>query len=258
MSATDGLDSGRDPSGRKSSTPDENSLLQIAGASAGYVAGAQILSDVTLSVSAAESVALIGPNGAGKSTVLKMLMGLVRQWSGSTTFRGMDITNWEPSRLVDHGIGFVPQNDNVFLPMTVDENLDVGGLRRRSGVTQRKEELYDLFPALAEKRRDRAGTLSGGQRQMLAMARALMLQPGLLLLDEPTAGLSPKLTELVFATISLIQEQEVAVLLVEQQARRALEICDRAYVLVGGTPVIDGRGRDLLGNVDFGAMYLGT
>jgi len=232
-------------------------LLSVRGATAGYTAGVQILTDVSLDVAASESVALIGPNGAGKSTVLKMVMGLVRQWSGTVTFAGDDVTNWPADRLVQSGIGYVPQLDNTFLPLTVDENLEVGGLLRRGGAATRKDDLYTLFPALRPKRDDKAGTLSGGQRQMLAMARALMLEPQLLLLDEPTAGLSPKLIELVFSTVELIQSQDVAVLLVEQHARRALEVCDRAYVLVGGTPVVDGRGEDLLTDVDFGAMYLG-
>lgn len=234
------------------------SLLRVERIFGGY-GSHDVIKDLTLRVEPSEIVVVIGPNGAGKSTALKAAFGLVRVRQGRVLFKDLDITNSRPDRLVEWGAGFVPQSDNVFPTLTIEENLEMGAYRRDSGVALRKRLIYELFPPLGERRRQRAGTLSGGQRQMLAMGRALMPEPELLLLDEPTAGLSPKYAEEIFGLVQAInREFGVGVLMIEQNARRALEIAHRGYLLVAGENRLDGSGAALLANDDIGRLFLGA
>jgi branched-chain amino acid transport system ATP-binding protein len=217
----------------------------------------QILFDVSLRVADDEQVLVFGPNGAGKSTLMKALVGLIRPTGGRVTMFGNDLTGRPAEEVVQSGLGYVPQLENVFASLSVAENLEMGGLSlgRRRGA--RIEAMYEQFPVLAEKRRQRAGTLSGGQRQMLAMARALMMEPHILLLDEPTAGLAPKMVDDMFATIRAISAAGTAVLMVEQNAKRALEYVDRGYVLENGRVRFDDSASRLLASEDIGRLYLG-
>jgi ABC-type branched-subunit amino acid transport system ATPase component len=217
----------------------------------------EILHGVSLDVAASEIVTLIGPNGAGKSTLLKTLFGLLRPKSGRILFRGEDITGLAPSTLVRRGLSYVPQTENVFPSLTVQENLEMGAVTRRDDVRPRLEEVMTLFPVLRERRRQRVGTLSGGERQMVAMGRALMLDPELLLLDEPSSGLAPLLVEAVFSKIVEINRMGVAILLVEQNAREALEFSSRGYVLTGGQTRLEGPAPSLLRDEEVGRLYLG-
>jgi ABC-type branched-subunit amino acid transport system ATPase component len=230
--------------------------LAAEGVTSGYGEVA-IIRDVSIQVAQDEIVTIIGPNGAGKSTLLKALFGLLPPWQGRVSLAGKEVTGLPPERLVRQGIGFVPQTDNVFSSLTIRENLAMGGITRDSGVNERIDWVLDLFPVLAERPRERAGRLSGGQRQTLALARALMLEPKVLLLDEPSASLSPKMVETVFANVVEINRRGTAVLMVEQSARQALAISDRGYVLANGENRLEGPARELLASDDVRRLYLG-
>ena len=232
------------------------SVLTVDRVSAGYEQ-MEILHDVSIEVRAGEIVTLIGPNGAGKSTLMKTVFGLLRPRRGAIRFEDQDITGLAPSALVRRGISYVPQVDNVFPSLTVEENLEMGAVVREDNVGPRLEEVLALFPNLRAKRRLKAGGLSGGERQMVAMGRALMLDPRLLLLDEPSAGLSPVLVDTVFEKIETINRAGVAILLVEQSAREALRRSHRGYLLAGGTVRLQGPGPALLENPDVARLYLG-
>ena len=232
------------------------SLLTVEQVSAGYEQ-MEILHDVSIEVRPGEIVTLIGPNGAGKSTLMKTVFGLLRPRRGAIRLEGADITGLAPSALVRGGISYVPQVDNIFPSLTVEENLEMGAVVRDDDVQGRLEDVLTLFPNLRAKRQRKAGGLSGGERQMVAMGRALMLDPRLLLLDEPSAGLSPVLVDVVFERIEAINRGGVAILLVEQSAREALRRSHRGYVLAGGQVRLEGPGPALLENPDVARLYLG-
>lgn len=225
---------------------------------AGYLPGVDILNGCSIELGEGEIVGIIGPNGAGKSTLLKALFGLVSVRSGVVELRGEDITGLAPHELVALGTGYVPQTSNVFPTLTIEENLELGVYQDPGRFEHRYEAMCDLFPLLTERRTTRAGNLSGGQRQMLAMARALMMEPSVLLLDEPSAGLSPILQDQTFEQVRQINETGVSIIIVEQNARRCLQVCDRGYVLDQGTNAYTGRGRDLLADPKVIELYLGT
>lgn len=232
------------------------SLLEAENLRGGY-GGADILNGVSLAVDSDEIVVIIGPNGAGKSTAMKALFGLVHVREGRVRFNGEDITRVSPDRIVGRGMCYVPQECNVFPSLTVHENLEMGAFIRRDDLTEQFARVYDLFPPLKDKRRQAAGSLSGGQRQMVAMGRALMLEPKLLLLDEPTAGLSPQFIDLILERVRDINAQGVGILLVEQNARQALAMAHRGYVLVLGANRHEGTGRELLADREIAEMFLG-
>ena len=217
-----------------------------------------ILHGVSITVRHAEMVAVIGPNGAGKSTLLKAIFGLLPLRGGSVVVTGTDASGEQPDKLVRRGLGYVPQVDNVFPSLTIQENLEMGAFVRRDGLRERLEAVYGLFPDLTGRRGDTAAKLSGGQRQMLALARALMLDPSVLLLDEPSAGLSPKMVHAIFERIHAINESGTAILLVEQNAKEALSVCDRAYVLAMGRNRLEGEAKGLLESEEVGRLYLGA
>jgi neutral amino acid transport system ATP-binding protein len=203
-------------------------------------------------------VTIIGPNGAGKSTLVKAVIGLLRPWAGTVLLHGEDLTGWKPHAIVGRGVGYVAQRQNVFPTMTVAENLELGGLALREGtVASSQAETLELFPRLHERRRQLAGTLSGGERQMLALARALMARPDVLLLDEPSAGLAPMAVDAIFEKIESINASGVAILMVEQNAHRALAISHRGYVLDTGRNRFEGPGLELLANPEVVDLYLG-
>ena len=235
--------------------------MKVALEAQGIVSGydeVEILHGVSVSVHKGEMVAVIGPNGAGKSTLLRAIFGLLQVRSGAVFLQGEEVTNLQPDQLVGKGLGYVPQVENVFPTLTINENLEMGGFVRRDGVGQRLGQVYDLFPDLADRRQEKAGRLSGGQRQMLALARALMLDPDVLLLDEPSASLSPKMVETLFERIGKINKSGTAILLVEQNAREALSLCHRGYVLAMGQNRLEGEARGLLDNEEVGRLYLGA
>jgi neutral amino acid transport system ATP-binding protein len=223
---------------------------------AGYVPGVDILNGVSLAAGEGEIVTVVGPNGAGKSTLIKAIFGLLRPRRGRVVLCGEDLTGLEPHAIARRGMSYVPQLDNVFPSLSAEENLELGALER-AGTRARIEEMYDLFPRLGERRRQAAGTMSGGERQMLAMARALMPEPRVLLLDEPSAGLAPGFVETVFTKVREINETGVTVVMVEQNARRALAMSDLGYVLDLGRNRFRGRGRELLENAEVADLYLG-
>jgi branched-chain amino acid transport system ATP-binding protein len=233
-------------------------LLQVSDLVAGYARGLPILHGASLEVARGEIATVIGPNGAGKSTLLKAIAGLVAIEGGRVALEGRDITALPPHRVVRSGVGYVPQTGNVFTSLTIHENLKVGAHLLRGEMAARLERAYALFPELAGKRRARARTLSGGQRQMLAIARALMTDPILVMLDEPTAGLAPRVVGEVFAQLRRLAQAGVAVLIVEQNARAALAASDRGYVFAEGRNRIEGRAADLLDNPEVAAVYLGV
>jgi len=240
-----------------STSPPDAPLLRAVDVVAGYVRGLPVVHGVSLEVAPREIVTLIGPNGAGKSTVLKAIGGLVAIESGRIILRGRDLGSLATHQIVRAGVGYVPQTGNVFTTLSIHENLKVGGHLLGGEMAARLERAYALFPVLAQKRRERVRTLSGGQRQMLAIARALMTDPALLMLDEPTAGLAPKVVGEVFAQLRRLAESGVAVLMVEQNAREALRASDRGYVLAEGRNRIEGRAAELLDNPEVAAMFLG-
>ena len=225
---------------------------------AGYVPEVNILNGCNLTLDEGELIGIIGPNGAGKSTLLKALFGLLSIRSGSITFRGDDITALRPHALVTRGIGYVPQVDNVFPRLTVRENLEMGVYQRPNTFASRYEVVSELFPLLRSRAAQRAGLLSGGERQMVAMGRALMMDPAVLLLDEPSAGLSPALQDEVFERCRTINDAGVSIVMVEQNAHRCLQICDRGYVLDQGANAYTGDGDALLADPKVIELYLGT
>lgn len=231
-------------------------LLRVDAVTAGY-GEMEVLRGVSLEVGDREIVSIIGPNGAGKSTVMKTVFGLLKPWQGSIVFEGDDISGLSPDRIVRRGMCLVPQVDNVFPSLTVEENLEMGAFVLNGSLRRQKERIFDLFPRLAERRRQRAGKMSGGERQMVAMGRALMLEPRLLLLDEPSAGLAPLMVDLIFDTVRSINEAGVAVLMVEQNARKSLELAHRGYVLANGANKVEGPGSELLNDPEVGRLYLG-
>jgi branched-chain amino acid transport system ATP-binding protein len=233
-------------------------LLDATDLVAGYLPGVDILGGCNLVVHPGELVGIIGPNGAGKSTLLKALFGLVTIRSGTVTLQGEDITNHRADSLVRRGVGFVPQNNNVFPSLSIEENLQMGVFQAPKTFKERFDFIVDLFPTLGERRKQSAGSLSGGERQMVAMARALMMNPSVLLLDEPSAGLSPVRQDETFLRTRRINKAGVSVVIVEQNARRALQICDRAYVLDQGRNAYSGPGRELMNDPKVIELYLGT
>ncbi len=236
----------------------EGAVLRADGVVAGYLPGVDILSGADLYCRDGELVGIIGPNGAGKSTLVKAIFGLVKISSGSVRLRDADITNWRPDRLVSEGVGYVPQTNNVFPSLSVSENLEMGSYQRPKRFKERFEFVAQLFPTLAERHKQRAGSLSGGERQMLAMGRALMMEPSILLLDEPSAGLSPALQDEVFVQAKRINRAGVSVIMVEQNARRCLQICDRGYVLDQGRNAYMASGEQLINDPKVIELYLGT
>ncbi len=231
-------------------------LLMAEDLRGGY-GGADILNGTTLRVGEGEIVVIVGPNGAGKSTAMKALVGLVTLRGGRITFGGEDVTGLRADQLAARRLCYVPQEKNVFPSLTVQENLEMGAFLRHDDFSARMDQIFELFPVLKERRKQAAGTMSGGQRQMVAIGRALMLEPRLLLLDEPTAGLSPKFTEMIFAKIVEINATGVAVLMVEQNARDALAIAHRGYVLVLGQNRFEDSGPALAANPEVAHMFLG-
>ncbi|MYH97114.1 MAG: ABC transporter ATP-binding protein [Acidimicrobiia bacterium] len=225
---------------------------------AGYLPEVDILNGCSLELYPGEIVGIIGPNGAGKSTLLKAVFGLVDIRSGSIHLGDEEITGLSPHQLVARGVGFVPQTENVFPRLTIQENLEMGAFQRPSLFDERFEVVAELFPLLAERRGQRADGLSGGQRQMVAIGRALMMDPQVVLLDEPSAGLSPAYQDEVFEQITRIAQHGVSLILVEQNARRCLEICDRGYVLDQGVNAYTGTGQELLEDPKVISLYLGT
>ena len=233
------------------------SLLEVADLRGGYGAADEVVRGAGLTVGAGEIVALIGPNGAGKSTLLKLVAGLLRPRAGRVRFKDREIAGLAAPDISRLGLSFVPQERNVFGTMTVVENLEMGGFLDRAQIRRRMGELYERFPMLADKRRATARTLSGGQRQILAMAMALMNAPALLLLDEPTAGLSPRAAEELFATIVALNQGGVAILMVEQNALEALAVSARAYVLVQGRAEREGGAAELASDPTVRDLFLG-
>ena len=232
------------------------SVLSLNNLYAGY-GQTEVLHDMSIFVDPNEIVAIIGPNGAGKSTAMKSVLGLLTINSGNVELNGKDITNTPAAEVVRLGISYVPQTQNVFVNLSVQENLEMGAWTRPLGIRERLEEMFELFPDLGEKRNQAAGSLSGGQRQMVAMAKALMVDAKILLLDEPTAGLSPKYRGEIFTTIQKIKSTGVPILIVEQNAKQALGVADRGYVLVDGANRYTGKGKELLENREIARMFLG-
>ncbi len=232
------------------------SVLELKSLVGGY-GDTQILHGVFMHVDPGEIVVIIGPNGAGKSTAMKAVFGLLNLSEGQVLLAGDDITNTPPEQVVRQGICYVPQTSNIFPSLSVQENLEMGAFVRQDDYQPRIAEIYDLFPPLAEKRKQAAGTLSGGQRQMVAMGKAMMLEPKILLLDEPTAGLSPKFRGEIFSIVKTVHGTGTPILMVEQNAKQALGIADRGYVLVDGKNRFEGTGEALLNDPEVAEMFLG-
>ncbi|SDY44042.1 ABC transporter ATP-binding protein [Herbiconiux ginsengi] len=224
----------------------------------GYLPGVNILNGCTIEAFPGELIGIIGPNGAGKSTVLKAIFGQIKIRSGRVILKGEDITGLRANKLVTKGVGMVPQNHNVFPSLTIEENLEMGLFQKPSIFAERFDFVTTLFPELGKRRKQRAGSLSGGERQMVAMGRALMMEPSVLLLDEPSAGLSPVRQDETFMRVHQINRAGVSVIMVEQNARRCLQICDRAYVLDQGRDAYTGTGRELMKDPKVIELYLGT
>jgi branched-chain amino acid transport system ATP-binding protein len=231
-------------------------LIEVKGVIAGY-GGAPILNGVDIAIEQSDIGVIVGPNGAGKSTTLKAIFGLLKVTGGRIGFDGQDITNVLPDRLVPLGLSYVPQEKNVFTTMSVEENLEMGGFIRRDDLSGTLAEIYDMFPVLKEKRRQPTGELSGGQRQMVAMGRALMSKPKLLLLDEPSAGLSPRYVLEIFETVVRINKAGVGILMVEQNARQALAFASRGFVLAHGQNRFTGTGAELIADPEVAKSFLG-
>ena len=231
-------------------------VLSIENLSGGY-GEADILHDISLEINTGEIVVVIGPNGAGKSTAMKAVFGLLRLSGGSVHLAGEEITNMDPAQVVNKGVCYVPQTNNVFPTLTVQENLEMGAYIRKDDFRPRLLEIYEMFPPLAEKKKQAAGELSGGQRQMVAMGKALMLEPTILMLDEPTAGLSPIYRNEIFQIIRQINASGVPILMVEQNAKQSLAVANRGYVLVDGRNRATGKGIDLLNDPEIAKMFLG-
>ncbi len=235
-----------------------NYLLKVENVHAGYIKDVDILQGINFHVTNGELVTVIGPNGAGKSTLIKTIFGLLTPHTGKITFKNQNLVGLKSNQIVEKGMSYVPQIANVFPSLTVDENLEMGAFVRNTPLKPLKDKIYNMFPRLSDRLRQRAGTLSGGERQMLAMGKALILEPSLLLLDEPSAALSPILVNQVFEQIKEINQSGTAIVLVEQNARKALEMADRGYVLESGKDAISGPGRELLHDPKVGELYLGA
>lgn len=228
-------------------------MLTVENLSSGYD-GTSIVNDVSIDIFQGEIVVIIGPNGCGKSTLLKTIFGLIKPYSGKIIFNGENITGSRPFDLVREGMGFVPQIDNVFPNLSVIENLEMGGYLEKEPDFGK---IYDIFPILRDKKKEKASSLSGGERQMLAIARALMTRPELILLDEPSAGLSPKMVEVLMEKIKDIGKGRTSVILVEQNTKSALSIADRGYIMVMGKKVFEGKADEILDHKEIGRLYLG-
>ncbi len=235
-----------------------DAIIQAKNVTAGY-GKAVIIQDVNIDIERGKITAIVGPNGSGKSTFLKTVFGLTRLFKGQIIYEGRDISRMLPEERARIGLGYVPQVRNVFSNLSVEENLEMGAYARtdKEMIKADLEEIYSIFPILRERRRQKAGSLSGGERQMLAMAMALMGKPRVLLLDEPAAALAPKVVTQIFTKIREIVESGVTILLVEQHAKRALSICDIGYVLAGGRVVMKGPGKELLADEKFVEAFLG-
>jgi branched-chain amino acid transport system ATP-binding protein len=225
---------------------------------AGYLPGINILNDCSLVANKGELIGIIGPNGAGKSTLLKSIFGQVNVRAGKVWLNGEEITNLKANKLVSKGVAFVPQTNNVFPSLTIEENLQMGVFQTPKRFEERFEFVTNIFPDLGKRRAQKAGSLSGGERQMVAMGRALMIDPSVLLLDEPSAGLSPVRQDEAFLRVKEVNKAGVTVIMVEQNARRCLQICDRAYVLDHGKDAHTGTGRELLNDPKMVELYLGN
>ncbi|MCF6745318.1 ABC transporter ATP-binding protein [Blastococcus sp. KM273128] len=260
---TSGATAGLSPAELAATRPEharlaEGALVRADELIAGYVPGVNILNGCDFYLQEGELVGIIGPNGAGKSTLLKTLFGLIPVRSGTVTLRGEDITSAPAHRLVSLGVGYVPQNNNVFPSLTIEENMQMGAYLRPKVFRERFDYVTELFPMLGERRRIKAGSLSGGERQMVAMGRALMMEPSVLLLDEPSAGLSPAYQDEVFIRCRRINATGVSIIMVEQNARRCLQICDRGYVLDQGRNAYTASGESLMHDPKVIELYLGT
>ncbi|HWA19214.1 MAG TPA: ABC transporter ATP-binding protein [Devosia sp.] len=231
-------------------------IIEVKNVVGGY-GGAPILNGVNIAIEQSDIGVIVGPNGAGKSTTLKAIFGLLRVTSGSVVFDGHDIQNSLPDRLVPLGLSFVPQERNVFTSLSVEENLEMGAFTRRDDISETMESVYVMFPVLKEKRRQPAGELSGGQRQMVAMGRALMSKPKLLMLDEPSAGLSPRYVLEIFEEIVKVNKAGVAILMVEQNARQALAFASKGFVLTQGQNRFTGTGPELIADPEVAKSFLG-
>ncbi len=233
-------------------------VVHVKGITAGYLPGVNILNDCSLVANQGELIGIIGPNGAGKSTLLKAIFGLVKVREGEVLLQGENITGLKANKLVSKGVGFVPQTNNVFPTLTIRENLEMGLFQKPKGIKERLAFVTEIFPELEKRFGQRAGSLSGGERQMVAMSRALMMGPHVLLLDEPSAGLSPVRQDEAFLRVKEINKAGVTTIMVEQNARRCLQICDRGYVLDQGHDAYTGTGRELLNDPKVISLYLGT
>ena len=233
-------------------------VVEVKNVTAGYLPGVNILNECSLTANKGELIGIIGPNGAGKSTLLKSIFGQVKIRSGNILLNGEDITGLQADKLVAKGVGFVPQTNNVFPSLTIEENLQMGLYQNPKIYEERLEFVTGIFAELGRRLKQRAGSLSGGERQMVAMGRALMMNPEVILLDEPSAGLSPVRQDEAFIRVSEINQAGVTTIMVEQNARRCLQICDRGYVLDQGHDAYTGSGRDLLNDPKVIALYLGT
>jgi neutral amino acid transport system ATP-binding protein len=235
-----------------------DTVIEVKDLVAGYLPGVNILNGTNFHADKGELIGIIGPNGAGKSTLLKAIFGLVKVREGSITLNGESIVGLKSNQLVTKGVGFIPQNNNVFPSLTIEENLQMGAFQEPEKYSERLDFVVSIFEELGKRLKQRAGSLSGGERQMVAMSRALMMDPTVLLLDEPSAGLSPVRQDEAFLRVSDINKAGVTCIMVEQNARRCLQISDRAYVLDQGKDAVVGTGRELLNDPQVIGLYLGT
>jgi branched-chain amino acid transport system ATP-binding protein len=235
-----------------------DTVIEVKDLVAGYLPGVNILNGTNFHADKGELIGIIGPNGAGKSTLLKAIFGLVKVREGSITLNGESIVGLKSNQLVTKGVGFIPQNNNVFPSLTIEENLQMGAFQEPEKYSERLDFVISIFEELGKRLKQRAGSLSGGERQMVAMSRALMMDPTVLLLDEPSAGLSPVRQDEAFLRVSDINKAGVTCIMVEQNARRCLQISDRAYVLDQGKDAVVGTGRELLNDPQVIGLYLGT